>query len=443
MPGVHHYRPTDSSSLASLPSRGPKPESSKSSVDALIKSTGSSGREKAILKAEQTPKKNKGKASKPVPASLKSKSTTSNPPENPFEFRRGRRFLRDPSLSYPLPVDLTELHRQSISTLTLIQVFGSPFCSPLLPSSPPKKVLELACGSALWSSVCHQFLTQQGYPNVSFTGLDIVKLAPDLAQYGIDWHFVQHDLRRLPLPFADQEFDFIFVKDTVLCAKGVGLEVNPLSGLKQYLKPGGTIEVWESDLVFRCLLPYSSTTSKPVESENVQARETATYTISPETSFAKAQNRFLRDYDMWAEKALDRLGITAAPCALMGLAFSSELETYDGVGSRRIAIPFGEIRWERDGLVGMRPNPRKSNPNTISTTPPGLTPDQISIRQGILNTVLGLIEGLEPLLMKESGKQQDEWDRWWAGFNADLLERDGAINGECLEAGAWWARRRE
>lgn len=442
MPGVHHYRPTNSSSPASLPSRGPKPGPSKTLVDAPIKPTGSSGREKVISKAEQIPKRNKGRASQLVPASLKSKSTISNQLENPFEFRRGRRFLKDPSLSYPLPVDLTELHRQSISTLTLIQVFGSPFCSPLLPSSPPKKVLELACGSALWSSVCHEYLTQQGYPDVSFTGLDIVELAPDLTQYGIDWHFVQHDLRRLPLPFEDQEFDFIFVKDTVLCAKGIGLEVNPLSGLKQYLKPGGTIEVWESDLVFRCLLPYSSTTPNPVETENEQARETATYTISPETSFAKAQNRFLRDYDVWAEKALDRLGITAAPCALMGLAFSSELETYDRVGSRRIAIPFGEIRWERDG-VGIRQNRRKSNANAISTAPPGLTPSQISIRQGILNAVIGLIEGLEPLLMKESGKQQDEWNRWWAGFNADLLERDGAINGECLEAGAWWARRRQ
>ncbi|KAI4217139.1 MAG: hypothetical protein LQ351_000448 [Letrouitia transgressa] len=390
--------------LSNLPGRGPKPGPSKTLVDAPIKPTGSSGREKVISKAEQIPKRNKGRASQLVPASLKSKSTISNQLENPFEFRRGRRFLKDPSLSYPLPVDLTELHRQSISTLTLIQVFG--------------------------------------YPDVSFTGLDIVELAPDLTQYGIDWHFVQHDLRRLPLPFEDQEFDFIFVKDTVLCAKGIGLEVNPLSGLKQYLKPGGTIEVWESDLVFRCLLPYSSTTPNPVETENEQARETATYTISPETSFAKAQNRFLRDYDVWAEKALDRLGITAAPCALMGLAFSSELETYDRVGSRRIAIPFGEIRWERDG-VGIRQNRRKSNANAISTAPPGLTPSQISIRQGILNAVIGLIEGLEPLLMKESGKQQDEWNRWWAGFNADLLERDGAINGECLEAGAWWARRRQ
>ena len=43
--------------------------------------------------------------------------------------------------------------------------------------------------------------------------------------------------------------------------------------------------------------------------------------------------------------------------------------------------------------------------------------------------------------MSESGKKQDEWDRWWAALNSDVLERNGLSNGECLEVGAWWAQK--
>ncbi|KAL8746592.1 MAG: hypothetical protein Q9190_001400 [Brigantiaea leucoxantha] len=365
--------------------------------------------------------------------------TTSGYFDDPFIFRQGRRYLRDSTVTYPLPVDVTELHRQNLSTMALMEVYGSPFCSPLLRRSPPKKVLEMACGSAFWSSACYDYLKQRGYTDVSFTGLDIVKLAPDLAQLGMNWRFVQHDLRCLPLPFQDQEFDFIFVKDTVLCAKQIDLKINPLSELKKYLKPGGVIEVWESDLLIRCLLPCSF----PLESEAGKEQSTATYDIGPETSFAKAQNRFLHEYDVWAEKALDRQGFTATPCALMGLAFSSEPDSFDEIGSRRVAIPFGEIRWEREQPFTVLSDQQKIDFQKSETSEPlTLTPYQVALRRGALEAVLGLIEGLEPMLMMESGKKQDEWDHWWAGLNTDLLERNGTLNGECLETGAWWARKR-
>lgn len=68
----------------------------------------------------------------------------------PFAYRHGRRYLRNPSISYPLPVDLMELHRQCLRTMLLIQVFGRPFCAPFFRDRAPEKVLEVACGSALW-----------------------------------------------------------------------------------------------------------------------------------------------------------------------------------------------------------------------------------------------------------------------------------------------------
>lgn len=377
-------------------------------------------------------------------------------PPNVFVLRQGRRYLRDPSLNYPLPVDLTELHRQNLRTLLLIQVFGAPFCSPAFDEAPPKKVLELACGTALWTSACHDYFKGQGYENIAFTGLDIAPLAPDLKEHGVDWRFVQHDLRKSRLPFEDEEFDFLFVKDTAFCARGFGVQTNPLGILLRYLKPGGVIEVWESDLLFRCLLPFPhvapGTTGEDVE----QAEETATYVITSGTAFAKAQNPFLLDYNSWIEKALDKLKLLAAPCAVMGIAFSSEPDVYTEVGSRRIAIPFGEVRWEKEDpppetenllsranetSTSKQHSRKSSKAKAISTSRKVLTPDQAALRKTALNTVIGLIESLEPVLMKESEKKQDEWDRWWANMTANLLLENGTINGECLEVGAWWARK--
>lgn len=382
-------------------------------------------------------------------------STHNDYKTTPFAHRHGRRYLRDPSIAYPLPVDLVELHRQNLRTLLLIHVFGTPFCAPFFQHRTPRRVLEIACGSALWSSCAHDFFKRQGHSEVSFTGLDIAPLAPDLRKQGVNWRFVQHDLRKPPFPFHDGEFDFIFVKDTVFCAgaAGVGVELNPLTELVRYLAPGGVIEVWESDLLFRCLLPAPSTGPGVRKDDVKQAESTGTYLISTGTPFAKAQNKYLQDYNVWAEKAIDKIDFTAAPCALMGLTFSSEPEVYSSVDSRRIAIPLGELRWEREGIGGAPPTLKKktsrgksdsqkaSSSQELRVTCEPLTPDQLDLRRTALLTVLGLIEGLEPLLMKESGKKQDEWNRWWAALNTDVLKRNGLSNGECLEVGAWWARK--
>lgn len=373
----------------------------------------------------------------------------------PFTFRHGRRYLRDPTLTYPLPVDLVELHRQSLRTMLLMRVFGTPFCSPAFDDAPPKKVLELACGSALWSATCHDYFKRRGWKNVSFTGLDIVPLAPDLKQQGMNWRFVQHDLRISPLPFEDGEFDFMFVKDTVLCATGVGVQINLLGELMRYVKPGGVVEVWESDMLFRCLLPFPHVAPGASGDDVDQAKETATYTTTSGTAFAKAQNKYLLDFNTWVEKGLDKLKLPAAPCALMGFTFSSDPDIYTDGGSRRIAIPFGEIRWESEasprevaelkapgrGNSGSRMSSKKSKARDSPQTNLPLTPEQAALRQTALTTVIGLIESLEPMLMKESEKEQNEWDRWWAGMTADLLEKNGTLSGECLEVGAWWARK--
>ena len=364
---------------------------------------------------------------------------------SPFVYRHGRRFLRDVP-TYPLPVDLGELNRHVLRTLILVQIFGVPFCSTL--NVPPKKVLELACGSAFWSSTCHQYLKQQGHANVSFTGVDIAPVAPDLKKHGVNWRFIQHDLR-LPLPFEDEDFDLIFINNEFISTVEE-VYFNPDASLARFLKPGGVVEVWKTDLHFRCLLPSPpiavGTPDKVVE----QAEKTATYIIGAGTPFAKAQNSYLRDCNPWIEKALGKIDSTATPCALIDFNFYSDPDVFGETGGRRLAIPFGTVRWENEDAGNKRNSIRDTgNGKRVATAPtvakqrPPPTPDQLSLRRTALNVILGFIEGMEPLLIKESEKTQVEWDKWWAAMNVDLLEKDGVSNGECLEIGAWWARKKQ
>lgn len=122
-------------------------------------------------------------------------STSDTTSSEPFILRHGRRYLRNVAY-YPLPCDLPELQRQNLQTLLATSIFGRALGSTPSPQNPPKRVLEIACGSAYWSSVCHEYLGGLGYEDVSFTGLDIVPIAGDLQRQGIDWRFVQHDLRK-------------------------------------------------------------------------------------------------------------------------------------------------------------------------------------------------------------------------------------------------------
>ena len=258
------------------------------------------------------------------------------------------------------------------------------------------------------------------------------------------------------MPFGEEEFDLIFVNDAAtILPSARDLKLNPIAALKKYLKPGGCIEVLESDYVFRCLQPEPAMAPGTASQDAKQAQKTATYTVGPATPFSKTQNRFLADYNRWVEKAMGDNAITVTPCATMSFALTSESPGFAEVGSRRVAIPFSAIRWENDveadaeasqvkippncKKVGKRKGLTKSSAPTKEFKP--LTPDQAALRRTALNVAVGLIESLEPLLMIESGKKQDEWGRWWGSMMTDMFENDGTVNGECLEVGNWWARK--
>jgi SAM-dependent methyltransferase len=366
---------------------------------------------------------------------------------NPFELRFGRRSLRE--LPYPLPVDLPEVQRQNLRTLLCCKVFGRAVCSPRIHEKIPKRVLELGCGSGYWSAMCHDYLTLLGHKNVSFTGLDVAPLAPDLRKQGVNWTFVRHDLRRLPYPFESDSFDLVMLKDmSLVLPLGVASQ-KLIDESIRILDENGTLEIWESDYVIRSLVPHPPNPSKQLADQEV-ARKTATFIISPGTPFTPAQNKYLQQANTWIQNALDRRKLPPTPCARIQQILVQEPDSLDRFGSRRVAIPLGEMRWERDGSGHCR-NPSDKHDSVMMPRSKGkgidrgLTPDQAALRQTALLTVLHMIESLEPLLKEASGKNSEEWSRWWASMMAELSDpaNKTAVTGECLEIGAWWASKIE
>ncbi|PHH80212.1 hypothetical protein CDD80_2413 [Ophiocordyceps camponoti-rufipedis] len=374
-----------------------------------------------------------------------SASKDSTPASRPFIFRNGRPYLDDPKLPYPLPWDLAELHRQSLRTLLLCQLFGAPVCSPELTEKPPQRVLEVGCGSGLWSIMCHRYYKSRGHGDISFTGMDVVPLWPGNTagdgpspEKDMKWTFVKHDISRLPWPLGDK-FDLIMVKDMSLAVAESQLQYRILGKYLRFLKPGGTIEIWDSDHVIRMLrqhVPESTPDSDLDQQEAVSSL--GAYVLSAKTPLSASANPFLSSYNGWIERALEARHLSPVPCTLIGPAMLQESDVLDDIRSRRLAIPFGEIRWERDPGGG-GPIDDTGAEEAMQRT---LSADQSAMRSAALLTVVQQVQALEPILREASGKSQDEWDMWMGKMMGNLMSDGGASLGECLEVGVWWARKK-
>jgi len=394
----------------------------------------------------------------------------------PFVLRNGRTYLNDASLSYPLPVDLTELHRQSLRTLLLIQVFGAPVCSPALTARPPSRVLEVGCGSGFWSMMCHRYFRERGHTGISFTGLDIAPLAPGSGpspnpsssashdasakpDRDMKWRFVQHDMRQAPFPFAEGEFDLVMVKDMSLATTNA-LQQGFMDEYLRVLRPGGTLEIWESDHTVRMLRPHVPETKITITASSVHddeeqeaARALGAYLMSANTPLSPPLNNFLVEYNGWIVRALESRDLSAVPCTRIGPNLLQESESLADVRSRRLAVPLSDVRWEKESAVGVVTKDGKSYIDTKSARGKvskaddddkrTLTAGQAALRRTALMTVVQQVQSLEPVLREVSGKRQDEWDIWIGKMMNDLLKENGTSWGECLEVGAWWAKKKK
>ncbi|CAK4034930.1 Hypothetical predicted protein [Lecanosticta acicola] len=366
---------------------------------------------------------------------------------NPFELRYGRRYLRE--LPYPLPCDLAEIQRQNLRTLLTTTVFGKPLCNPRWETEPPRRVLEMGCGGGYWSGVAHDWFLERGHRNVEFVGLDIAPIASDLKATGVNWRFVHQDMRRLPLPFEDDYFDLVMMKDITLTMPLDRTSDKVLEDVVRILAPGGAIELWDSDNVIRSLAPGAPPAPSRKPEEQEIAERTATYAIAPGHAFVPTRNKHLEKANAWIAEALDRRKLNPTPCARVGEGIVME-PNLEGIGMRRVAVPFGELRWEQTAARHSRPdsNGHDSPMSTgsgekASRAQKVLTSDQLALRQTALMTVLQQIESFEPMMREVSKKNAEEWSLWRANMLAELMDPKTALTGECLELGAWWATKKQ
>ncbi|KAK7959490.1 SAM binding domain-containing protein containing protein [Apiospora aurea] len=405
----------------------------------------------------------------------------------PLIIRNNRTYIQDPTLTYPLPVDLAELHRQSLRTLLLFQLFGGPITSPAFSAKPPARVLEVGCGTGFWSMMCHRYFAQHGHGSISFTGIDIVPLCGS----GLDpnskpdkdmrWRFIQHDMRRTPWPVEAGEFDLVMVKDMSFATPSGRTYQNFMDEYLRVLRPGGVLEIWDADHTIRMLRPHAPTSQskgtiaeEPCDSpsdsdsdsdsdedgsesdpdEEDQVSRFGAYIITANTPLSTPLNPFLVEYNGWLSKALEKCTISSVPCTHTGPSLLQE-DGLSDVRSKRLAVPLSEVRWEREGVGGvvtkdgksyidsMKGKGKMGDAKSIRGGGKSLSQQQAAVRRTALETVVGMIQALEPLLRESSGKSQDEWDGWAGKMINDLLKEGGTSWGECLEVGAWTARKRK
>lgn len=95
-----------------------------------------------------------------------------------------------------------------------------------------------------------------------------------------------------------------------------------------------------------------------------------------------------------------------------------ETETLSEVENRRVAIPLGELRWEREAASERTLLKRRGSEAGklakagVNLDKSILTDEQAALRHTALLVVIQMIESLEPLLKEVSGKNQEEWQRW-------------------------------
>lgn len=196
-----------------------------------------------------------------------------------------------------------------------------------------------------------------------------------------------------------------------------------MSEYVRLLKPGGTLEIWEFDFALRTLKPQIMQTESDPELTSL-----GIYANKKNSTLGPAVNPYISEYNGWLATLLGGRGLAHVPCtqcALGDMAMLADADKLTTVGSKRLAVPLGEIMWEHhSGRARV------------------LSAEQRAIRAAALQAFMLLVESFEPLLKGVSGKGEADWDEWVARARADWTQV-GFQFGECLEFGAWTMRKGE
>ncbi|KAG1455829.1 hypothetical protein G6F46_001400 [Rhizopus delemar] len=167
----------------------------------------------------------------------------------------GRKYYKNHALNrFMLPCDDEEADRLTALHYILKVMFQWNFISPvhdLLASEKKHRVLDIGCGPGTWTL---EMATE--YPNADFYGIDECPIFPTTIKPP-NAHFQTHNILKGPLPFENEQFDFIYMRSMMLYLSPVELS-NLLSEIHRIMKPGSYFEVIDTDYTIRRAGPLSN-----------------------------------------------------------------------------------------------------------------------------------------------------------------------------------------
>ncbi|KAI5816512.1 hypothetical protein BZA77DRAFT_354087 [Pyronema omphalodes] len=424
--------------------------------------------------------------------------STSNKNQYPQTvMKNGRKyFLDDKShLPYPLPCDIKELSRQTLWHELSRELWGGYSTINWDVEKLPDRVLDLGCGTGIWSAAMNEDFLARGKRGTEFVGMDLME-GNQMDMRDLNWKFVKHNFLETPFPFEAESFDFVFMRDIMLGYPSKDMYSKIISEVLRIIKPGGLFEIQCNDYIIRTL-------SRPSTPAYIPG--TSAYEITSTTQFLSVpENPFISTYNSLITSALVKRDLPPVPCTLVKASFLTE----DGVSilsQRRFALPFDQIWWEStsastssgsdgssdaDSKASKRRSTSGSSVDSFQSAgktycgagsrkrggsvsassyhhhhysgkassvagsgsgsgssngdqfPSPLTDAELALRHLVRLLFVQLIEALEPMLRDAEGMELDEWDSWYRELMWNWFEGGGLRGGECMEFGAWYGKKK-
>lgn len=184
--------------------------------------------------------------------------STSNKNQYPQTvMKNGRKyFLDDKSYSpYPLPCDVKELSRQTLWHELSRELWGGYSTINWDTEKLPDRVLDLGCGTGIWSAAMNEDFIKRGKKGTEFVGMDLME-GNQMDMRDVNWKFVKHNFLETPFPFEAETFDFVFMRDIMLGYPSKDMYSKIISEVLRIIKPGGLFEIQCSECTtFPAVLP--------------------------------------------------------------------------------------------------------------------------------------------------------------------------------------------